>query len=261
MRKVHFLFLALAAWLVGSTLSSIAEEAIRREPTLARTSAHGRVSVRPAPLDAERLTSLLGLPLASAQTAAAAPAARPTTASPLILLGTLEPSFAAVFDAVDSRMHTVAVGDQLHDDEILAIAHRSITVRHDGQPLELRMQAPPSAPAPSPRAGAKAPTAVSRAELDGALENIPVLASQIQLHPDFTDHQFQGFRVARLQADSLLARAGLRQGDLIRRVNGLDVWRPESLGKLLASAHSVTQVDVELDRDGARLRWSVPLTP
>jgi general secretion pathway protein C len=263
MRKVHFAFLALASWLVGSALSSVTEGALQPSPQW-RTVHEDPLTLRRAAgvrraLSAARLTSLLGLPPPSAR-AAAEPPPKLATPSPLVLLGTLAPAFAAVFDPVETRVRTVSVGDVLHDDEILAIDHRSITLRREGQALELRMQQAPAGPAPSPPR-ARPLTSLSRAELDGALDNLPVLASQIQLHPDFSNRQFQGFRVARLQEDSLLARAGLRQGDLLRRVNGLDVWRPESLGKLLASAHAVTQVDVELDRDGARLRWSLPLTP
>src|SRR5205823_6250306 len=80
----------------------------------------------------------------------------------------------------------------------------------------------PAAPAPSPApAAAPAPTPISaiqipRADLDRALGDFSTLSQQLQV----TAQPQGGFRLSQLQPGSFFARVGLRNDDVVLRVDG-----------------------------------------
>lgn len=261
MRFVHFTFLALASLLCGWIVSSVTEGALQRPLSLAAPAPTWQRSAAAARgVEAARLNALLGLPPPSVSMNEASKLTAAKTPSPLVLLGTLSPSFAAVFDPVSKHAHTVAPGDVIGDDEIAVVNHRSILINREGRVIELSLNTPPAVVAAA-TAQVPANTTIARAELSHAMNSMPEIAQQIQIVPAFTNGEFRGFRVVRLTPGSLLARAGLMSGDVLRRVNGLELSKPENLGHLLASASSVTQVNLELDRNGAPMQWSVALAP
>ena len=52
------------------------------------------------------------------------------------------------------------------------------------------------------------------------------LSSQARMMPYIVQGQTQGFRITRLKRDSMLQKIGLQNGDVIRKVNGLNITSP-----------------------------------
>ncbi len=69
----------------------------------------------------------------------------------------------------------------------------------------------------------------------------------------------RGELVQTVQDDSPAARAGLKPGDIVTKVNGKDVTADQSVSFLVANLEPGAQVPVELLRDGNRLALNVTL--
>ncbi|MBA16202.1 MAG: protease [Sphingomonas sp.] len=69
----------------------------------------------------------------------------------------------------------------------------------------------------------------------------------------------KGTLIARVEPDQAAAKAGLKAGDLILKVNGKDVTPDQTLSYLVANIQPGTRVPVELIRDGDRKTVQVTL--
>lgn len=69
----------------------------------------------------------------------------------------------------------------------------------------------------------------------------------------------RGEFVQTVQEDSPAARAGLKPGDIITKVNGKDVTADQTVSFLVANLEPGAQVPVELQRDGKKLALNVTL--
>ncbi|HMO02612.1 MAG TPA: type II secretion system protein N [Oligoflexia bacterium] len=61
---------------------------------------------------------------------------------------------------------------------------------------------------------------IAEAELDKALENLPLLLTQARAVPYFKDGRAVGLRLFAIRSDSLFERIGLRNGDILKTING-----------------------------------------
>jgi hypothetical protein len=103
---------------------------------------------------------------------------------------------------------------------------------------------------------------ITRRELVAFLDQgIPQTLQQIPMQPVFEKGNLLGYRVEVLFPDrpELAASAGIRVGDVIRRVNGLAVQRPEDLWSVWEGLRKSDRFSVEVVRAGQPLHliWSV----
>lgn len=90
---------------------------------------------------------------------------------------------------------------------------------------------------------------IERAELDAALDNMNQLITQVRAVPHFQGGQSTGFRLFAIRQNSIFDRIGLRNGDIIKRVNGTDVSDASRALGLLQNLRNERQVSVELVRN------------
>ncbi len=201
------------------------------------------------------------------------------TSLPLLLRGTLwsanpSHSLAAVEDERDGRARSLRIGDVVDDAKVVSIHRGRLLLRRGGRFEELRVGA---RPANSLRSAAHAPARarrpsltiheegpdtfrISRAELNRLVqEEGERHLRDVRIMPAFEGGQAVGFRLAFVRPDSLFTRLGLRQGDLIRRVNGRSLDSPEKALALYAELRDASRVDVEIDRSGTPTRLSFRL--
>jgi general secretion pathway protein C len=95
--------------------------------------------------------------------------------------------------------------------------------------------------------------------LEDLLSRQSALARQMRIVPWIGDGKPQGFRVYAVRRGSLAWHLGMRNGDIIRTVNGLDVTSPDKCLEAYSRLRSSDLVVVELLRAGVvhELRYHI----
>jgi type II secretory pathway component PulC len=104
----------------------------------------------------------------------------------------------------------------------------------------------------APGAAGLASNAIRRSALEATLSAGPGAFLQsltVDEHPVFLGGKFHGFRIAKLQGDAW-AGVDLRPGDVVTRVNGFSIERPEQAAEAFYSLHVASELRVEYERDG-----------
>ena len=278
-------FLAAIAWTVASMASNLVELALWRVPD--RPPVIHRTAPPPAipTLEASRLASLTGLPLPGARQEPVAPPFNPSlepvrTTLPVRLLGTLvahqpELSLASIEDLSARDWASYAEGEVLGSARVLSIEPSRVMLLVDGRRefLEPTPAPPRVAPAPVsvPRQGRAANAAtpplgtgiralsadrydVPRDEVARVLSNLNTVATKARIVPAFRDGKATGFKIFSIRPDSLYSRIGVQNGDVIQRINGLDINSPEKALEAYARMKDATRIDLEIERRGQLVR-------
>lgn len=85
-------------------------------------------------------------------------------------------------------------------------------------------------------------------EVEQLRSNMASLMTQIRVVPNFTDGQPDGFKVFAIRPGSLFARIGLQNGDVIKRVNGLEIQGPEQAFAAYQQLSSDTNIKLDIVR-------------
>lgn len=90
---------------------------------------------------------------------------------------------------------------------------------------------------------------IPRSEVDSALENMSQLFTQIRAVPHFEGGQSVGFRLFAIRRGSLFDRIGLKNGDIIRSINGSEMNDPTKAVALLQELRDASNLDVDITRN------------
>lgn len=90
---------------------------------------------------------------------------------------------------------------------------------------------------------------VDRSEVDNALENMSQLFTQIRAVPHFEGGESTGFRLFAIRRGSLFDKIGLKNGDIIRNINGQPMNDPTKALALLEELRNVSDLTVQVTRN------------
>lgn len=93
---------------------------------------------------------------------------------------------------------------------------------------------------------------LDRRELDDAMKNLPELLTKARVIPSFKDGQPDGFRIFAISKDSLYEKIGLQNGDILHRINGVDVKSPQNFMKVIEQLKDESNVSVDLVRNNQK---------
>jgi type II secretion system protein C len=171
----------------------------------------------------------------------------------------------AVIEDADGLQGLHREGDTVGEATIVEIAWDGVTIEANGHRVHLPLEAPASA-APAPPAAAPPPLEpvpvreirqinrdsyiVDRAHLMGQLANMSGLLAQLRAVPEVAAGEPIGFRVFSIAEDSILRRLGLRNGDVVRRVNGTELRDPTALLSFLQGMGDQTRIALDVVRGG-----------
>ncbi len=233
----------------------------------------------PTPLALAPLARYLGLPDKLREEVIAAPEEHgdepvPTTLA-LKLLGTLvsthpSASIASVYEGTSRRTVSLWTGAELQGAQVVAIertrvllmnAGRLEFVSRDSEPgatgKELRPTPPPASPLPSGSSGVSVRQVgpgsyeVSRQQLDAVLANPNELLMQARVIPSH-----QGFKMFSIRPDSLYARIGLQNGDVLQRINGLTISNVQDGLMAFHKLRESSRIELEVERNGQAMRMN-----
>lgn len=91
---------------------------------------------------------------------------------------------------------------------------------------------------------------------EDARANIGKLLKQVQASPYMEGNQTTGFQIRRLKSGSLIARIGLKRGDILRKINGLELDSPEKALQIFAQLRQSKQISIDLERRGKAMTFA-----
>jgi general secretion pathway protein C len=182
----------------------------------------------------------------------------PVTPLPLKLVGIMAGKYAqaprfAIIESTGSApgQAVYQVGDSVQQVFIVDILPGCVVLDRGGGQQKLCFEkdvGTPSAPGATPRAAAVTPAPtprpgdaggadivrvdtgtwqIKREKLLEYFANVGSLASQATITPYFVDGQQLGFRLSQIRAGGVLLQMGLQEGDVLQKVNGLNIHTPQ----------------------------------
>lgn len=102
---------------------------------------------------------------------------------------------------------------------------------------------------------------VEQSEIDGALANLSKLATQARVVPAFEGGQSIGFKLFSIRPKSLYAKIGLKNGDIVTRINGYELNSPDKALEIYQKLKDSKQINVDLKRRGKPTTLDYSITP
>jgi len=97
---------------------------------------------------------------------------------------------------------------------------------------------------------------VSRNEIEKARADLNQLLKSARLEPKIVGGVTQGFLVRMVRSNSLVAKLGIKRGDLIQEVNGVPLDSPEKALQVFQQLREAKKVSVNLLRKGQPFTYS-----
>jgi general secretion pathway protein C len=254
--------LGLAAFLSASTVNAWIAGRFRSHPMLTSTEAPAeaapaskRALAYYAPITAKDIFN---------PPRAAAPDAQPQTV-PLNakLLGTAPgagiDSFAIIQDEANKMQQLYRVGDKVQNRTLTGVEWDRVVLESSQGEEVLKIAEPigkPSVAAAVPAPGSDSVQqrgendfVIDRTEVDKAMENMNQLFTQIRAVPHFQDGKASGFRLFAIKQDSVFEKIGLKNGDIVTRINGNELTDPARAMSLLQDLRNEGRITVDVNRN------------
>ena len=270
-------YIMCATFLVAHIVNAVIAEALSVPANLTRplpaSDQENNVNATlPGLVDRIRSSGLFPLPAdplgISSSGFSAAPTRPPlNVASKLKLLGVVIGDREGVSAIVEELSSKRQLFFRLHDEipdvgEISEIRRDGIVVRQGDQQelLELAISQGDKPPAPPVAAGAAvapAPgsplrTVLDRRDVEQAMGDLPKLLSQARAVPYLVNGAMNGFRLDYIAPSSFYERIGLKYGDVLQQVNGVDIRDPGTMLTLFQQLRNEKTVKLDVLRNNQR---------
>ncbi len=279
-RGIIFAYIICGTFLLAHIINAVIAEALsipggRAQPDSASIrDADVKVSL-PAMVEHIRASGLFPLPPDPLQMGSPEANAQPShaplnLASKLTLLGVVigdrEGVSAIVEELSSKRQLFFRLHDQIPDiGEITEIRRDGIVVRQGDQQEFLGLAAslnekPPSVPVtPVPVTKAAVPTpgsplrmVLDRREVEQAMGDLPKLLTQARAVPYLVNGAINGFRLDYVASSSFYEKIGLKYGDVLQQVNGVEVRDPGTMLSLFQQLRNEKTVKLDVLRNNQR---------
>lgn len=183
-------------------------------------------------------------------------------------------SYAIIEDTKTKEQLLYRVGDVLVDEATIArITRNRVEIRRGKEteilevslnPEEAKSTAQPSLASSPPVVPPKGTAGsnvrqvsrnrwvLDRREVESAVDNLPQLLTKARIIPNFTEGKPDGFRIFAITEDSLYSKIGLQNGDILHRVNGIEVKDPQNFMKVFEQLKDETSITVDLVRNNQK---------
>ena len=278
-RGIIFAFVVCGTFLVAHIINAVLAEALSVPAGLVRPSPHADQAAdvsAPLPVLVERIRTSGLFPLPpdpvglgiSIPGSSMQPARAPLNlASKLKLLGVVIGDHEGVSAIVEELSSKRQVFFRLHDHipdvgEISEIRRDGIVVRQGDQQELLELAAsqvekpssPPvqAAPAAVPVPGSPVRTMLDRREVEQAMGDLPKLLSQARAVPNLVNGTMNGFRLDFIAPSSFYEKIGLKYGDVLQQVNGVEIRDPGTMLTLFQQLRNEKTVKLDVLRNNQR---------
>jgi type II secretion system protein C len=283
---VHVLFIACAAWLISHisilfiedrVLSLPRASASKKSPPLARSTPepydkYSPVTERNIFSPADRGQKLLPLEerKASLPGSGMTEAGQVSPTGSYILAGTIAGpggySWAILQEKGTRKQQIFRIHGNIGGGKIVSVTRKQIQIEKDGRRETLSLSeeearpgssAKPLPQAPPPPAGKEEVKKLSanrflvnREDVTAAVGDINRFMTQARLRPHFEMGKPAGYSVSEVVPGSLMEKLGLKNNDIIKKVNGIGVSRPEEVMQAYSQLQQDSNIELEIDRGG-----------
>lgn len=193
---------------------------------------------------------------------------KPITVTPFGLVGTFVAAGQAPYAIIEDQKKKVQdvfeVNASVFDEaKLVAIFADRVEIERNGQKEVLMLDDMLASARPETKDGIASlddnEYIVDEAELDKALENLPLLLTQARAVPYFSDGQAVGLRLFAIKSGSLYEKIGLRNGDVLKSVNGnsmADLSQAMQLFEKLKSERSIA-LTIERNREEKEFKYQI----
>ena len=281
----------IGAYLAARTVNTIAAAAIAPRPALVQQAgATPQAAAQPqrVELDAEKVAKLFDVPLpkpAAAGTETPQPQRAGWNPVPVrsslhgALIGTAiaDParySLCQITNPDLNETQVYAIGDKYQAARIYGIEKERVLLDNGGvnEYIDNSAAPPPNlgvtpmplgggAPQPQASGGGEGVKqlsenqyVVARSEINNALTNLSDLATKARIVPSFKNGVANGFKLFSIVPDSLYAKIGVQNGDVIRRINGYEMNSPDKALEIYQKLRDASRIEIEIERRGETLR-------
>jgi general secretion pathway protein C len=207
-----------------------------------------------------QLSAIVNTPAA---TAAAAPVTAPTE---LLLLGTVTGSFRETFALVrhttKQEERVFRLGDLVFDaGKLVQVTREQAFISVNGKKVELLTPMTPPAtgsspPQPTVQPGGLVASSgvgsyvIDQRALNAALDNIGQAMSDARLLPSQKDGKVEGFRASEVKPNGVFAMVGIKNGDVLLRLNDFPVDSPDKALQSFIALKGQNRLKLDMIRDG-----------
>jgi len=168
--------------------------------------------------------------------------------------GENETPYAVIEAQKEKKQNLYRAGDSIQNATVKKILEKRVILNVDGHDEILEMEKIRSAKKQMKPVKIQNPSdqniTVARSQIDNAIQNINDLMRQVKIRPHFLNGKPDGLFISNIQQDSIFARLGLRNGDILTGVNGKNIQSVDDALKLYQDLKSSSDVAVQIKRKG-----------
>lgn len=181
------------------------------------------------------------------------------TSLKIALLGTVtgsEQNAFAVIEETDKRKQGLyKIGDSVQNATVKKILREKVVLRVGTKDEILTMEESAASRRDKGRRPSKSTERgttimVSRKDIQSSLKDINKLMSQVRIRPHFKDGKSDGLSISRIKGGSIFSKLGLRNGDIVQKINGEPINSPDEVLVLYEKLKSGSRVSLEVTRKG-----------
>ena len=195
-------------------------------------------------------------------------AAPAVTQAEILLLGTVQGSFRESFALVQkkgsSEERVFRLGDSVFNAGTLVTVRKEwIEIQNGAQRTKVytplatpATTTPPSAPAGNLSPGGMAAQVgsgsyvIDQRALNASLDNIGQAMTDARLLPSIKDGKVEGFRASEVKPQGIFGTIGIKNGDILLRINEFAIDSPEKAIQSFATLKGQSRIKLDLIRDG-----------
>ncbi len=190
------------------------------------------------------------------------------TSLKVALLGTVSGSskntYAVIEETNKRKQGLFKIGDSIQGAVIKSIQRGVVVLRVGDKDEKLTMDEAAArstrtergraVPTPSRRLqgarGTGRTITVSRSDIEATLKDINELLTQARVRPHFKEGNPDGLAISSIKKDSFFSKLGLRDGDVVRAIDNVDIRSPDDILDLYKKLKTGTGMGIQIDRKG-----------
>ena len=175
--------------------------------------------------------------------------------------GSTEQAYAVIEDTQKREQKLYRIGDSIQNAVVKIIRRAKVVLQVDGKDEVLAMEELKKGK--KSRMASRRPQRTSsqtrtqrvslkRSMINDAINDVSKLMTDVKIQPHMADGRPDGLAISNIKPNSIFRRMGLRNGDILKSVEGQDIRTVDDALRLYDSMKTADSVTVEIERRGSK---------